>query len=167
MSPQSEPKTQHELMKELHEAETKSLATLSKEFAEAGIMTKGHVGSWNNFDGDDTRQWTMQNYCRSTNVQDAKEWINKEFKIKYWLVWAITLIDKETGELVDTYRSVIIQPDKTAIGFVSEGIVRSLQLLVAQFGDKMLEDPVTVILKSISLADGKNFYRLEPIGFDF
>ena len=85
-------------------------------------------------------------------------------EIKDFVVHPVTILDENTGELVNMLRTVIISADSTSYEAVSVGIANSLHRLIQFVGQPSeWEEPVFVKIKQKKTRTGDNKVTLLEI----
>lgn len=93
---------------------------------------------------------------------DAAEVIGQTFSIRDVVCHVVELPDTETGEVKRAVRTVLIGPDGSRIGAVSNGVLQSLEILSAAFGPPPWVDGLVVTLKEEKSKGGRKYYVLDP-----
>jgi hypothetical protein len=114
-----------------------------------------------NFPKEAEARWQLLSLATGATCEKADLHIGKPFEIQWWYAHEIELEHEESGELRQAMRVVLISPKKQAIGFVSEGIFRSLRNLVDCFGSGELKKPIRVIIRQGTGKNNRRFYSLE------
>lgn len=102
---------------------------------------------------------TLYNAC--ANPAKLSDKINLPIEMIHFYVEIIQCVNKESGELVNVPRVVII--DKYGNGFqaVSVGIYNAIKRIVAMFGNPASWDsPVTIMCQNVDLGGGQHTYNL-------
>lgn len=121
------------------------------------------TASINNFDGDERQQFALQMLAQSASGAGGNENVmGKPFDVRYWMVHEIELTDDETGELITTYRTVLISPNHEAIAFVSAGIARGVHSIFQRFGRTPLDPPLSVVPTVKMTQKKRRIYVLVP-----
>lgn len=68
--------------------------------------------------------------------------LNKTIDLRHWVVHRVAVTDERTGETRDAVRTVIITPEGRTASFVSDGVARSLALIVQVLGPGPYNPPV-------------------------
>lgn len=84
----------------------------------------------------------------------------KVFYLQDIFIHTVELENEETGEKQECRRAVLISPEGLTTAFVSEGIVRGLQNLMALFGNAPWDPALPVEIKQIKTARGRRTYNL-------
>lgn len=95
---------------------------------------------------------------QSVNVGDQ---IGKTIRIQHMLIHACTWTAKD-GEVIDGTRVVLIDPNGTCYGSVSEGILRSVKLIGQVFGPPPYQPPFECEVIQVKLRNGNNMLSLRP-----
>lgn len=107
---------------------------------------------------DGTRKSKVAIYNAINSAEKSiTDMIGKRIEIADVVAHPITITDEETGEMVDTLRTVIIDKDGVAYQAVSGGINNSLQKLFSIFGMPSWKDnPVKVEVRQVKTRNGNN-----------
>lgn len=119
-------------------------------------------GCLDNFDGDDDHKFRMRMLAMN-DAEAGADWLGKTIEIKYWLVHEVELADMNTGEVIQTYRVVFVQPDNVAVAFVSEVVANGLRLIHRQFGRSVLDPPMRVQVKEKKTSNNRKCYVMTPV----
>jgi len=96
-------------------------------------------------------------------VEALDTMIGKRIPIAHVIAHVVQIPDKETGELIDNIRTVLVTPDGKAYGAVSHGVVKSLQL-IAQFYGPPPWDPARVVeVEQLKTGNNRRTYALNQI----
>ncbi len=120
-----------------------------------------------NYDGTPEQLAGFMSYCQSSSVKTSAAFINEEIAIRWFFIHSVRINGETDGEIIDTFRTVIVDGDRNAIAFVSEGILASIEQLVAAYGMGPFDPPLKVVLRQIDLKGGRSMFRLESTKFDF
>lgn len=90
--------------------------------------------------------------------------INTEFEISHYIAHPVSLVDKETGELVPQVRLVFPQLDGKPIAFVSNGVLGSMRDLVFVTGrEPPWDPPIRVKLLRLPSSPPNFIFKLEYV----
>lgn len=106
-------------------------------------------------DGSRKSQIAIYNAINSSEKKVA-DMLGKTIELVDVVAHPITMIDEQTGEVIDTVRTVLIDKNGTSYTAVSGGITNSLQKLFMVFGMPHWEEPVKVEVKQVSTRNGMN-----------
>lgn len=107
-------------------------------------------------DGSKKSKIAIYNAINSAEKSIA-DMIGKTIEIADVVAHPITITDEQTGEIVETLRTVIIDKNGVAYQAVSGGINNSLQKLFSIFGmPSWKKDPVKVEVKQVATRNGVN-----------
>jgi hypothetical protein len=131
-------------------------------------VTNG-VALWNgesnkvlhNFDGDERRQFAMRMLCMAAS-NSGEEMLGKEIAVRYWMVHEVDFEDENSGEIVRTYRTVLVTPDMETYSYVSMGVAKSVKAIYESFGNKPLDPPLVVIPTQKTTSKKRRLYVLVP-----
>ncbi len=118
----------------------------------------------NNFDGDERQKFALQMLClaASTAGDDA---LGREIAVKYWMVHEVDFENEETGEIVRTFRTVLVTPANETFSFVSQGVAKGIQQVHATFGTKPLDPALKFKVVQKTTSKKRRVYVLVPTGF--
>lgn len=106
---------------------------------------------------DGTRESKVKIYnVLNTQGEQLSDHLNEELKIVDVAAHTINVMDKMTGELSQTLRTVLIAEDGTTYQAVSGGIISSLQKIFAIVGFPSWKDE-PVVLKPVNVKTNNGF----------
>jgi len=117
--------------------------------------------SLDNFDGTEREIFIKRLSCQSA-AKPGSDHLNKTIRIKYWMIHEVQIVNKDTGEIHDCLRTVLVEPDGSCYAFVSEVIARAVRDIFQEFGTQTIDPPLDVQVKQKSIANGKRCYVLVP-----
>lgn len=117
---------------------------------------------FHNFPGDPRAQWAMIAKCEGGDVIDRDTLGEQAFPLSMFYVHKVTVNGKTPGELVDTVRTVLIDPKGKMVGFVSEGIAKSLARIIQTFGLGPYDPPLNVKVATVKVGGGHKTYAIVP-----
>lgn len=86
----------------------------------------------------------------------VSEMLGKTIELVDVAAHPVQLADEETGEIIETLRTVLIDKHGNAYSAVSAGITNSLQKLFMIFGSPHWDNPVKVEVRQIQTRNGNN-----------
>lgn len=89
--------------------------------------------------------------------------IGKDIAIRHVVAHRIEMVDKDTGEVSIGDRIVLVATDGAAYGSVSDGVRRSLQLLMQVYGKPPWTPPLLLTMQQITTRSGKRTFCLNPV----
>jgi Phage Single-stranded DNA-binding protein len=84
----------------------------------------------------------------------------KPFLMKWFYAHKVELRSDKGGEVVDAIRVVLVDPDRRTLGFVSDGVVDSLDLIRSILGDGPYDPPIPVRVVRQKTRGGNSVLRL-------
>lgn len=84
----------------------------------------------------------------------VSDFINKTIKVKDVYAETLELANKETGEIAQAPRIVLIDEDGEAYECVSVGMFSSLKKLIATFGEPTWEEAIPVVIEQVKVGRG-------------
>lgn len=155
--------TQNETDQDIYaDDENETLALTSDAFAKINLardIQGGGKGYCTMVAEDKKAKARLFNACG--NPKKLSDCINIPIEMIHFYVEIIQCANKESGELVNVPRVVII--DKKGQGYqaVSVGIYNAVKRIVAMFGHPSTwSEPVTVITQNVDLGGGQHTYNL-------
>ena len=142
--------------------ENETLALTSDAFAKINLardIQGGGKGYCTMVAEDKKAKARLYNACSSP--KKLSDCINIPIEMIHFFVEIIQCANKESGELVNVPRVVII--DKKGQGYqaVSVGIYNAVKRIVAMFGHPSTwSEPVTVVTQNVDLGSGQHTYNL-------
>lgn len=149
----------------VHEAEIVETADVDRQVqpVENGLAVWDGLPSRfvSNFDGDDREQFKQRLACISAG--GGGDPVGQEIDVRYWFIHEVKFIDKDTGEPVNTWRTVLVDPKGKMLAVVSVGVARAVKLLHQQFGAKPIDPPIRMKVVRTKTGSGRQFYQLVPV----
>lgn len=106
---------------------------------------------------DGTRETKVKIYNAINSAEKSlADMLGKTIELVDVVAHPVQLIDEETGEMVDTIRTVLIDKNGVAYTAVSGGVTNSLQKLFMIFGMPTWDEPVKVEVKQVKTRNGNN-----------
>jgi len=99
--------------------------------------------------------------AREGTSEQASKWINQTIRVENLLLHPVTF-QKESGEVDDLIRAVMIQPDGQMIATCSAGIVSSLRTACQVFGRPPWNPCLSFVIRQLELKGGHRMYKLVP-----
>ena len=125
-------------------------------------LWNSRAGSLDNFDGDDMQQFKRRMICMN-DTEKGGDHLNETILVKYWMVHEVQIVNKDTGEVNDCYRVVLITPEWKAYAFVSAVLAKGVREIYRKFGTEPLDPPLAVQVKQKQTGGGKRCYTLVPV----
>lgn len=120
-------------------------------------LTNVNASFFCSIEDDGTRESKVKIYnALNTQGEQLSDHINEELKIVDVSAHTINVVDKATGELSQTLRTVLIAEDGTTYQAVSGGVISSLQKIFAIVGFPTWKDE-PVILKPINVKTNNGY----------
>lgn len=89
--------------------------------------------------------------------------VNQVLAIRDILIHPVTIVNQESAEEVECMRTVLIAGDGQTVGFVSQGVYRSVVNLITLYGPPPWSPELKVTVKSKPTSAGKRILLLEPV----
>lgn len=83
--------------------------------------------------------------------------------VRHVIAHRVESVDEETGEVTSRDRIVLVSPDGTAYATMSEGVRRSLLLLMTWRGMPPFTPPLRVKVEQSNTGKGRRTYFLTPV----
>lgn len=115
-----------------------------------------------NFVGSPTEQWAMTAYATGPSCKEGRDQIGKTIAVKHWYLHEVD-VRRDDGSSVHCVRTVLIDPEGTCFGFVSDGIYQSLRLMVQHLGNGPYDPPILVAIRQQGLRGGRSMLSFEPV----
>jgi hypothetical protein len=94
----------------------------------------------------------------------GREAVGSVIFLSDYVMHPVKVVNKQTGELSDGIRTLLLQPDSPPVSFVSAGILKSIGRIAWRYGKlPPYNPPIRVKLKQKSLGGGRVTYKLEPV----
>jgi len=112
-----------------------------------------------NFVGDARESFAFRMKCiNASGGGDAA--IGQVLSVRYWLVHEVEFTNEETGEVVKTFRTVLVSPTGEATAFVSQGVANGVRQIFSEFGLVALDPPLQCCVEQRSTAKKRRVYVL-------
>lgn len=124
---------------------------------------KEHEGLSSSFGEDDpkVRLWVLSVW--ESECDKGATWIGRTMKITDFIVGPVTMIDEETGEETDGYRTLFIGPDHPPVAFVAKAALDALRKISKAVGyPPPWEPPVEVLVKQVAGRGARRTYKFIP-----
>lgn len=92
----------------------------------------------------------------------ASDWVNKTLAVRHVTIVPVTGVDDD-GEVKTYPRVVLGLADGQRIGFGSEGVFRSVALIIALMGKPPWEPALSVVLTQKELPNARRYYYLRMV----
>lgn len=100
--------------------------------------------------------------CDSDGTREWSQHTTEPFMLRTWACQKILLPENtERGE-IETVRVVLIDPEGETLGFVSAGVLTSLDLIRTLLGDGPFDPPVPITVVRIQTGGGRQILKLRP-----
>lgn len=93
----------------------------------------------------------------------AEDMFGIEFELTRWIVMPVTWESDDNGEARQGLRTILIDSQGRTASFGSDGIVKSLDMLIARRGPGPWNPPIKIKLAQIKLKSGHRTYALELV----
>lgn len=113
-----------------------------------------------NFSGDAEEQWRMTAAAMGPSCGEGQDILDQTFPLRYWLCHEVFVNNPERGP-TKCVRTVLIDPQGNAYGFVSGGVYDSLRYLVQCLGPGPYDPALLIVVKSRTKGN-RRFYMIEP-----
>lgn len=112
-----------------------------------------------NFTGTDRESFAFRMKClNATGGGDSA--IGQVIAVKHWLIHQVQFTSEETGETVETFRTVLVSPTGEAISFVSQGVANGVRQIFSEFGTAPLDPPLMCKVEQRATAKKRRVYVL-------
>jgi hypothetical protein len=91
-----------------------------------------------------------------------EDFLTKPFHLVNWAVKKIAMPHPETGEMLPACRTVLINEMNETLGFVSQGVLLSLDMIRIMFGDGPYKPALPIICKQIRTGRGFHVIKIQP-----
>lgn len=97
-----------------------------------------------NFDGDQRQQYMLAALACSNVIKSDEVGPDDVIPVRYFYMHWVEMVAKTGGEINSNIRTVIIDPERNCYGFVSGGVVNSVEQMVGAFGMQPFNPPIAV-----------------------
>jgi hypothetical protein len=98
--------------------------------------------------------------CVNEDCEDSEGYINKQFPVANIFVHPIETTNDETGEVRSALRTVLIGPSGNRIQFVSQGVIKSMQIIAATYGGLPWVPAKMMLLERVKTSGSRSMFRL-------
>lgn len=112
-----------------------------------------------NFSGTDRESFAFRMKCLNASGGGDSA-IGQLLTVRYWLIHEVDFTSEETGEVVKTFRTVLVSPEGEAKSFVSQGIANGVRQIFSEFGTDPLDPPLRCKVEQRSTAKKRRVYVL-------
>ena len=116
---------------------------------------------WCNWKLTDLAGKSLLTRCMTKADLKSDDVLNKVMHVTGLLMHPVTLISKRDGEVRLECRAVLVLEDDKTVGFVSRGVVKSLQLITDVCGLGPWKPALPLLLKSLPVEGGGRFFTIE------
>lgn len=101
-----------------------------------------------------------------TSTGAVADLIGKQIAVKHIVAHSVEIVDEDTGEVTDADRIVLVTPDGQSFACVSNGVRRSLQMIMALTNSMPPWDPAMVLeVSQKNTNKGRRTYILTPVNY--
>lgn len=100
--------------------------------------------------------------CDDNSDYTFEEFVAKPFHMVNWAVKKIAMPNAETGEMIPTCRTVLINEMDETLSFVSQGVLLSLDLIRVMRGDGPYKPAMPILCKQIRTGRGYHLIKIQP-----
>jgi len=115
-----------------------------------------------NFDGPPERQMLLEMAATGPDAASGSDLVGTTLDVVYWYAHRVS-IEGENGEVMEAPRVVLIQPDGSAVKFVSDGIFDALRMIVKYYGRRPFNPPLRMQIKEVKTRRGRKMLTLSPV----
>lgn len=117
------------------------------------------IKSLTNFRGNPREQFAFRMKCiNSVGGGDAK--LGEVLLVRHWLIHEVEFVSEETGEVINTYRTVLVAPTGESVAFVSQGVANGIRQIHSEFGLEPLDPPLRCKVEQRTTAKKRRVYVL-------
>lgn len=109
------------------------------------------------FKGTPQEQWRQIALCEGGDIKSKADWGDRPIAMEHYYLHRVTVNGKSPGELVDAVRCVLVQPDGTRIGFVSDGIAKSIARIIMMFGVGPYKPAINIKIVDVKTPNGHTY----------
>lgn len=125
------------------------------------MLTNPETSFYCSIPDDGSRKAKVAIYNAVNNSEKSlSDMIGKPLDIVDVVAYPVTLADEETGEVIESIRTVLIDKDGTSYSAVSSGITNSLSKIFAIVGSPLNgawhDEPVKMEVKQVNTRNGNN-----------
>lgn len=115
-----------------------------------------------NFQGNDIEIWKQTSVATGPDVKGIDDFPAEGIDMVHFYVHPVELDGPTEGEVVEAIRSVLIDKDGNAYGFVSNFLARDLAKMIAVFGLEPWNPPVRIKVRKNKAKQKGHFYTIVP-----
>lgn len=122
-------------------------------------IESGQFANLNNFDGDARHKWRLSALAVGGECFGFDDVPKDGIALKYYFIHPVEIEDNQ-GEMHSVIRTVLIDDEDKAFAFVSDGIVRDLDMLCSFFGASTFDPPVPIRINRVKTRKGRQLYKI-------
>lgn len=124
----------------------------------------GTIGTrtMHNFGTDKMQVWKRSAMAESGKMKKMQDMKDKTFKLCYFYVQQVQIVDERTGEISEPCRVVLMDDQFDGVAFVSDGIAKSLAKIIQTFGMGPYHPPLNIEIEEIQTRRGHRLYNIIP-----
>ena len=129
----------------------------------AGSALPMQERQWDNFDQSPQQNWFLESKAKGSEVEDGSSLIDQVIEVRWFLIHEVEFSPDEHGEISSAYRTVLITPEFRCIQFVSDGVLKSLNIAIRRMGQKTFDPALKVVVKQITTRSKRKMLVLDPV----
>ena len=118
---------------------------------------------WDNFDQSAQQNWFLESKAKGSEVEDGSSLIDQVIEVRWFLIHEVEFSPDEHGEISSAYRTVLITPEFRCIQFVSDGVLKSMNIAIRRMGKKTFDPALKVVVKQITTRSKRKMLVLDPV----
>ena len=126
-----------------------------------GGLSSARVSA-NNFEGTPQELMLLELAATGPESVSGGDMVGSVIEVEYWYAHRVEIEDKN-GELIQAPRVVLIQPNGSAIKFLSGGVFDTLRLIVKYAGRRRWKPALKFTIKEVKTRSGFKMLTLSPV----
>lgn len=114
-----------------------------------------------NFDGDKMSQYRLMALATGGTALKFED-MKFPFDLKYWYASRVDMVAQQGGEILSKVRVALIDKNNVVVSFVSDGMVKELDVLRSMFGEGPYLEPMPLQVTKIITRKGNPTYSMGP-----
>lgn len=115
-----------------------------------------------NFPSDKMLRWKLTSIACGGDCKRFEDMPDGEMALKYFYCHKVEMVRPNGGEIIEPIRTVLMSPDHTCYGFVSDFLPREIDNLRQLWGHGPWEEPLLIKISKFATRKGNQCYSIGP-----
>lgn len=126
------------------------------------VLDIENAPSFNNFPADKVQAYRLTALACGPLCEKYDKMPKEGIDLRYYYCHRVEMVAATGGEIITPIRTVLIDKDDKAYGFVSDGLPKELDTLRQVFGDGPYTEPMRITVDKIGTRKGYSTYTISP-----